>query len=112
TKVAVIGTATDIELCGHGIGSDFMPRKFTSKGLVEELNEQNEIAGKKFLLLRSDIAPDWLPNAIREAGAARVDDVSCYRVLPITPNTNEVARAVEQGIDYIPLTSGSVVRQF
>ncbi|HMB96748.1 MAG TPA: uroporphyrinogen-III C-methyltransferase, partial [Tepidisphaeraceae bacterium] len=75
-KIAAIGDATAAairdDLCLH---VDLCPQNFVAEALADELASRNEIAGKRFLLLRADIARPILADRLRLSAAAQVNDV-------------------------------------
>ena len=110
-KVCCIGGPTAESAMEQGINTDLVPSKFTSEGIFEALNSQNEVEGKRFLLPRADIAPPDLPERLREAGGEAMG-VTAYRTLPGEP-TEESLDALRHGeIDVVTFTSSSTARNF
>jgi uroporphyrinogen III methyltransferase/synthase len=113
-KICAIGPGTAAELAAHGIKPDAVPPRFISESIVETLSALNEIQGKKFLLPRADIAPDDLPRALLDRGAAGVDDVIAYRTVreTIPPDSPAALSIREQRIDCVTFTSSSTAINF
>lgn len=114
-RIACIGSRTAGALLLHGLGADLVPQKYTSDGLSAALTEQEDLAGRKMLLLRSAIAPDHLPNTLRKAGAD-VTDVPVYTVVPkkACPEVlAEISGTIREGlIHWIAFTSSSTAESF
>lgn len=113
-RIASIGKATSEMLAIGGIRPDLMPKKFTSQALIQELARRNQIRNKKFLLPRTDIAPQDLNREIEKRGGT-VTQVVAYRTA--SGIAYEKEKAVRQylrqkRIDYVTFTSASTVRHF
>ncbi len=111
-KIACIGGESASCLAEFGVRADFVPTRYTSRAMVEELSKQESLAGKKIVLLRSGIAPDDLPRALIQRGAI-VTDCPVYTV---ESQTNDPSMLLSQlsnnQIDWITFTSSSTVRSF
>lgn len=111
-KVACIGSESAACLAGFGVQADFVPTRFTSKAMVEELSERQSFAGKNIVLLRSGIAPDDLPRALSQLGGI-VTDSPVYTVESLRQNPSDLlSRLAKNKIDWITFTSSSTVRSF
>jgi len=116
-KVACIGRQTADVLAEFGIRADFVPGRFTSEALAEELAAADSLTGKRIALLRSGIAPKDLVEALLARGCAVVDDVAVYTVEegPAEAETvaPEIVERIRAGqVDWITFTSSSTVRAF
>ena len=111
-QVAAIGPATASRLAAFGIRADLQPETFTSAALAEALAARQDLRGVPILLLRADIAPKDLGEALAARGAA-VHEVTAYRTVA-DPASREAARALlDRGeADWITFTSASTVRYF
>jgi uroporphyrinogen III methyltransferase/synthase len=113
-RIAAIGQATadavGRELC---LNVDRVPASSVAESLAEDLKSAGAISGRRFLLLRADIARPELPAALGAAGAAVVDDVPIYQTRPTASLPQELldALAADQ-VDWIAFTSSSTVRNF
>lgn len=109
-RIAAVGLATAESLLDHGIFADFMPGEFTTDHLFEELRRSvKNIRGKRFLLLRSQIAPPAFTQKFREAGAHTVE-VSAYRtLLPKDKLREAYSKIKDRSPDILTFTSSSTV---
>ena len=110
-KIAAIGPGTKAKLNSYSIEPDLMPRTFTSEGLLNALRK-TKVAKKRFLLLRTNIAPDGLRTSL-EASGANVSEIPVYR----TEKPEGLSRKVRElihgySIDYITFTSSSTAQHF
>jgi uroporphyrinogen III methyltransferase / synthase len=113
-RVATIGDATADavrrELC---LRVDLSPQRFVAEALGEAFAERGEIAGKRFLLLRADIARPLLRERLHEGGAAEVRDVPIYETKPAAALPPELIEAIDAGeVDWLTFTSSSTARNF
>lgn len=107
-RIGAIGWATASALERRGLRADCIPEKYTSEGLLAQLQDHN-LAGCRVLLPRADIAGNVLNLGLARLGA-EPHEVTAYRT---TLNT----RAILQGrqlllageIDIITFTSSSTV---
>ena len=109
-RVAAVGTATRERLMERGVRADFMPRTFTAEDLSLELTAAvGSLAGKRFLFLRSQIAPQAPVDRLKEHGA-EVTQVTAYQTLrPTTELRAAFARALAEKPDILTFTSSSTV---
>jgi uroporphyrinogen III methyltransferase/synthase len=111
-KIACIGSESAACLAGFGVRADFVPTRFTSKAMVEELSQQESFAGQNIVLLRSGIAPDDLPRALSHLGGI-VTDCPVYTVQSQRNDPKELLMQLSNNrIDWITFTSSSTVRSF
>ncbi len=113
-KIATIGDSTSEavgkELC---LKVDLSPARLVAEALAEAFAERNEIAGKRFLLLRADIARPLLREHLKESGAIEVRDVPIYDTKSTAALPTEVLESLtENEIDWFTFTSSSTVRNF
>jgi len=113
-RVAVIGEATAAavrqELC---LQVALCPKKFVAEALADELTQAGEIAGKRFLLLRADIARPLLRQRLEALRAAEVRDVAIYQTQSAAALSPELLDALDEGVvDWITFTSSSTARNF
>ncbi len=83
SSVAAIGLATRDALEAIGIVPDLLPEKFVGEELAAALKVEigeEEIRGKRFLLLRADIARPVLREELEKLGAV-VDDLAIYQTI-------------------------------
>lgn len=111
-KAAAIGSATARRLSEHGVTPDLIPPEYVAESIVESLQKVGEIAGRKFLLTRADIARSELPAALKRLGGI-VTDAEAYRTILETEGQEDALAALTQdGIDAVTFTSASTARNF
>jgi len=113
-KVAAIGDATakaiTDQLC---LKVDLCPQSFVAEALADELEKRNEVNGRRFLLLRADIARPLLRDRLRQAGAAEVNDVPIYETKPARNLPPAVLEALDHGeVAWVTFTSSSTAKNF
>lgn len=110
-KIAAVGPGTKTKLNAFSIEPDLVPKVFTTEGLVHAF-QKLKIARKKFLLLRTNIAPDFLNHSLKKLGA-HVSEISVYRTEKPEGLERRVAELVHQyPIDYVTFTSSSTAQHF
>ena len=78
-----------------------------------ELLQREEVAGKKFLMLRADIARPVLRERLKQGGAAEVLDVPIYETRPAPALPPELVEALEaREVTWVTFTSSSTARNF
>jgi uroporphyrinogen III methyltransferase/synthase len=112
SDIASIGPATTDALHQIGLTPNLQSPRNTSedlaRALVEKIgNGQSEIGNLRILLLRTNIAPATLPDALRTAGA-QITDLPIYRTLPPESLPPEILAALENNeITWTTFTSAS-----
>jgi uroporphyrinogen-III synthase len=105
-RLAAVGLATARVLAERLRAPDFVPRTALAEALGSEMGD---MAGRRVLFPRGDLAGDALAGILRARGAV-VDDVVAYRTVP-GDGTVELARRVREGdVDAILFMSASSVR--
>lgn len=108
TKIGVIGPATARALELKGLRPDYVPKTYTSLGLVTGL-KKGDVAGCKVLLLRADIAGSELNDGLIKLGA-KVRQVTVYRTAILRHSNSRAKQMLLDGeIDVITFTSASTV---
>ena len=111
-KICAIGSATAEEVRRYSLRVDLIPPKYVAESIVEELQKEGAVEGKKFLLPRADIARSLLPDEIHRLGGEAVE-VDVYRtVLEEEADQDIIQRLVGGDIDLVTFTSSSTVRNF
>ncbi len=105
-KVAAVGQATAAAARQAGLPVHLVPEHFVAESLVQSL--ARDVAGKRVLFARAEIARDIIPDALRAAGAA-VDVVDAYRNAIPAAAPELLRAALEKGIDAATFTSSSSV---
>jgi len=113
-KIAAIGDATAAAVRSKlALRVDLCPESFVAEALANELITGKHVAGKKFLLLRADIARPILVEKLRAAGAAKVEDIAIYESYPAKSLSPGLAAAIDAGeIDWITFASASSAKNF
>ena len=78
-RVGAVGVATAEAARCAGIAVEYVAKQQSAPGLAEEL--AGKVAGKRVLLLRSNLADSALPTSLAARGA-EITDVIAYRTLP------------------------------
>ncbi len=114
TKIAVIGDATARALSDElALRPDLCPKEFVAEALADAFNVAHEIKGKKFLLLRADIARTVLVDRLQREGAAVVSDIPIYETRPAAALPEGMPEAIREGkISWITFTSSSTAKNF
>jgi len=113
-KIAAIGDATaDAIREMLGLHVDLCPESFVAEALASALVERGQVAGKRFLLLRADIARPVLREKLIESHAAEVRDVAVYNtnIAGALPANLLEALDAEQ-VDWVTFTSSSTAKNF
>jgi uroporphyrinogen III methyltransferase/synthase len=113
-KIAAIGkvTAETVreQLC---LNVDLCPDSFVAEALADALIERDEVKGKRFLLLRADIARPILREKLQQSGAAEVNDVPIYETRTATALPPVLIEALsERHVNWVTFTSSSTARNF
>jgi uroporphyrinogen III methyltransferase/synthase len=113
-KLAAIGDATAAavrrELC---LTVDLCPDSFVAEALADALEQAGHVAGKRFLLLRADIARPILRERLSRAGASEVRDVAVYETRPAAQLPPPLPDALAAGeLTWVTFTSSSTARNF
>lgn len=110
-KIAAIGPSTEEKLNLYAIAPDLVPTTFTTAGLLDAFRSVR-VQGKRFLLLRADIAPRAFTHALSSRGAV-VSEVAAYRTrkpADLGGRLNELVK--DEVIDYVTFTSASTAAHF
>jgi len=113
-KVAVIGDATAAavrrELC---LGVNLCPESFVAEALADALAAGGEVRGRRFLLLRADIARPVLRERLHVGGAAEVRDVPVYETTRASALPGPLIDALSAGeLTWVTFTSSSTAQNF
>lgn len=111
-RVAAVGAATAAALRERFLLADLIPEAYTADALADALTALGDLAGRRVLLARADIARASLREALLTAGAA-VDDVPFYRTVRPPALAPAAEQALRQGrADWVTFTSSSTVENF
>ncbi len=108
TKIVAIGPATAGALEARGLRPDYVPKTYTSRSLLTGLKKQ-DVAGRRILLPRADIAGTELNDGLIKLGG-KVHQVTAYRTATVTRPLSQAKQMLLNGeIDVITFTSASTV---
>src|SRR5206468_12745217 len=113
-KVAAIGDAAAAavgrELC---LAVDLGPGSFVAEALADALAAKGQVSGRKFLLLRADIARPVLREQLEAGGAAEVRDVPVYETKRAAALPGPLVDALSAGeVTWVTFTSSSTAKNF
>lgn len=107
-KVAAIGPTTAEALEHRGVTPDYIPSEFSAAGIIAGVKNM-DVAGKRFLLMRADIADAELIAGLSGLGA-NVREIVVYRTVPATESIARARRLLQSGlIDAVTFASSSTV---
>ena len=108
-RLCAIGPATAAALERFGLIADRIPQEYIGGAIAEILQEEN-IAGKRILLPRSEAATPELVTRLGQLGA-KVDEIAIYRtVLPQADPGSGKQMLLAGEIDITTFTSSSTVK--
>ncbi len=102
-RLAAVGPATARALQCYGLAADFVPSRFTGQELAQGLGE---VAGRRVLVPRSDLAAQPLIDALAQR-SARVEAVIAYSVRPAAPQPAGLAALLGGQVDAAVFASPS-----
>ena len=113
-KIAAIGPATaDAVRENLGLRVDLCPERFVAEALADALKDAGQVAGKRFLLLRADIARPVLLDRLNGDGASAVVDLPIYESRRVEALPEHVSAALAAGaVNWVTFTSSSTVTNF
>lgn len=106
-KFAVVGTSTRKALEKYGLYADFVPSKFTSKTLADEL-AQILTDKDRVLIVRGKQGKNFIEDKFTSM-AVDFDKICIYETIQDERRADEVRR-ICRDVDYIVVTSGSGAR--
>ena len=113
-KIAAIGDATaDAIRNDLSLHVDLCPESFVAEALANALVERGQVAGKRFLLLRADIARPVLREKLQLAHAAEVRDIAIYETKTANSLPEHLLDALDADqVQWITFTSSSTAKNF
>lgn len=112
TRLCALGPATAAELEKHGLRADLVSETFVAEGVVAALSAATELAGKRILLPRAEVARAVLPDSLRRLGA-EVEEVVAYRTVQDGSDAEAVRERIAAGeVDVVTFTAASTVKSF
>jgi uroporphyrinogen-III synthase len=106
-RIAAVGPKTAAAIRAQGWAVDHVPERYQAAAILPGLGD---VAGKRVLLARGQLAADDLPRAIHAKGG-KVVELVVYQTRPHTPGADAVA-ALQRGVDVVTFTSASTVDHF
>lgn len=122
-RVAAIGPATAQVLADARLPADLVPEEYVAEGLLaafaaapgdpSDPTLADELASRRVLLVRAEVARDTLPDGLRQAGW-QVDVVPAYRTVAaeVPAELEQARRAQLEGADVVLFSSPSTVERF
>ncbi len=114
-RLCAVGPATANALSKYGLKVDLIPEEYRSAEIVRAICRDHDLTGHTVLLPRGDLARDFLPSQLRQAGA-KVTTVIAYRTAPVDLEAGggpDIYRLLlERQIGIVTFTSGSSVKNF
>ncbi len=113
-KIAAIGDATARAVREQlFLNVDLCPDSFVAEALADELARQDHVKGRKFLLLRADIARPVLRERLQRDGAAEVLDIPIYETRQVAALPPPLLDALDAGeVTWATFTSSSTAKNF
>jgi uroporphyrinogen III methyltransferase/synthase len=113
-KIAVIGDATARAIRDElFLSVDLCPESFVAEALADALAAKDEVKGRRYLLLRADIARPILRERLLKDGASQVQDVPIYQTRSVADLPEPLLNALAGGgVNWITFTSSSTARNF
>ena len=109
-RICVLGEATALPLKERGLRPDLMATQQSSQDVARTLLAADpDLAGKRLLLPRSDIAPPDLPELLRAHGAEVFEWVA-YRTTPPTVSPEQCDELLAFDPNLVVFTSASTAR--
>jgi uroporphyrinogen III methyltransferase / synthase len=109
-SVCAIGSATARALERLGIRVRKVPPRYVAESIVEALQAEEDLEGKRILLPRAEGAREVLPTLLRQSGAS-IEDIPAYRTVQDRASGSRIRDELASGtIDLVVFTSGSTVR--
>jgi len=111
-KIACVGKKTDEELDQYNLKADLIPKEFTSKKLLSEMQKLN-LKNKQILIPCSSLSNDDLKNGFEKQGAIVNKLIVYVNSIFENPNKENLKEKIEKKlIDCITFFSPSAVNSF
>ena len=112
-RVICVGPATAQAALDAGLPVHHAPSaRYDAEAVLEQLLAEGDVRGKRFLVPRSDLARDVLPDGLRAAGA-QVDAVVAYRNAPAEVDRDWLRGELVAGrLDVLTFASPSAAQRF
>ena len=103
--VLAVGPATARAARQAGLSVRLVPAEFVAEGLLRAL-EDMDLAGKRIIFPRAEVAREELPDELRRRGAT-VDVVPVYRTEPSPDAPDRLRAALADHVDMVAIASHS-----
>src|SRR5439155_12099314 len=111
-RIACVGRSTAESLLARGLDADVVPERFVAEGVLEALDERDDVRGTRVLYVAAGNARDVLPDGLTQRGC-RVDVVPVYRTSGDGAGSGALREALAAGrVDAVTFASASAVRGF
>ena len=111
-KLACVGRATADTLLARGLAADVVPGRYVAEGVLEALEERDDVRDSRVLYIAAEGARDVLPAGLGSLGC-RVDVVNVYRTASDGAGAGALRDALASGrVDVVTFASASAVRGF
>lgn len=107
--LVTVGPKTAEALSARGLAADRLPATFDAEGVVELL--RGEVAGRRVLYPRAELARDLIVRELTAAGA-QVAAPLAYASAPPPGTADKLREALAGGLDLLTFTAASTVRNF
>ncbi len=105
--IGAIGSKTALALEAHGLHVDFVPKRFSQEGMLEDL-PRRVLRGKRALLLSAKESRDVLSAGLAARGM-RVRNLPIYQTEMPRALRQQLAEVVRRPFDLVTVTSASCV---
>ena len=109
--IGAIGPATADALVERGLSVDIRAESYIAESFLEAVLDRMRVAAQDFLLVRSDIGRNLLPDGLRYSGGT-VHDVAFYSTRTEDLDNSVIERLRNGDIDIVTFRSSSTVKGF
>jgi uroporphyrinogen III methyltransferase/synthase len=114
-RLCAIGVGTAERLAAHGLKADVIPEESRAEAVADAVAAAGEVAGRRILLPKSDIARQVIADELRARGAIVTEAIAYRTVTPDADGEDEpdvYRMLLDRQIDVVTFTSPSAVRSF
>jgi len=110
-RIVCVGPKTAHGLADYGLDADILPGQYKAEGVLAAL-ESEDVAGRRFLMPRAEVAREEIPEGLRARGA-EVVVATAYRTVAPEVDPEYVTRLfADGGVSAVTFTSTSTVVNF
>jgi len=111
-KIACVGRSTADALLARGLAADVVPDRYVAEGVLESLEQRDDVRDARVLYIAAEGARDVLPDGLAALGCT-VDVVNVYRTASDGAGAGALREALKNGrVDAVTFASASAVRGF